>query len=96
MDVGVPGQGKSIKGIELTKDEIFKMNKSLGPVVQKTLRAVMAAPQYQAADDFTKQKILERTIDASKTAAQTVNIADVAHRLVGKKITREGKKLVVQ
>lgn len=85
LDVPIAHQGKTLRGVDLTPQEIQSIQKSIGPIARALLNVVMNREEYQAATDLQKQKILEAAINESQTAAQMKNAIPIAKRIVGKK-----------
>ena len=84
LDVPVSKQGKTLKGIDITNQERAAIDKMTGPMASRLLKLVINAPGYKQLDDLKKQKVLEATVEKSKTVAQASNVSNIARRLIGK------------
>lgn len=84
LDVPVGKQGKTLKGIDITNQERAAIDKMTGPMASRLLKLVINAPGYKQLDDLKKQKVLEATVEKSKTVAQASNVSNIARRLIGK------------
>lgn len=62
--------GKTLRGIDLTRQENADYHRMSGQMVKERLQRAMADPRYAGSSEAQKAKVLQTAIDHAKTAAQ--------------------------
>lgn len=82
LEVGIPRQGKQLRGIPLTPQQRFNITALGGQVAKRILDAVVDTPGFEKATDEQQKQVLEKIIRKAKKGAKETELLRIAQELI--------------
>lgn len=88
VDLNIGAVGSTVHGVPITMDEQADYQEQINSLVESSLQALIASPQWQALDATAKKKVVDTVVQRSRDQAAGQLLAKLGQQEVSRRISR--------